>query len=522
MKIKLTNIQALSGLGKRENNEDSIYPTLSTTQLNNNLFLVCDGVGGMEKGEVASQVVCSSIPEYFEQNKGKSIDENYIFQAFLYAQNKIAEHIVENPDADGMGTTLTLLSLNDKGVSIAWAGDSRVYQIRNGEIIFKTADHSFVEELVRNGIISAEDALTHPKKNIITRAMQGDPKVKPDVFHQNDVQAGDKFFLCSDGVLESFDDAALCEVIAHNTPEQAVSIIEKTCAQHSKDNHSLYLIEIGSVEGAGVAIETVYSSKLLAAENKVEATIVEEKKEEIFEGSLLEDKPEDYPNKPKKRGKLYIQIVAGLIIIAGSAWAISHFYGGEKNNNLTENSDSSSVNSAALLDCDSLIKEASTKIENNTIDDDYLSAVIADMKAVKECENCEDLHKMADSLLQVAESLKEIKDFLIKTNEEYNKVSKISVNDSGLKIKRLNSIIDNIVDFLSKNELDKKDVKILEKIKSDCEKDINGLKTINDTGSGNTNKPANNTPEIEDDNNSDEGDNAEQENTIIPEEEEGE
>ena len=250
MKLKITTPFALNEIGGRSNNEDSIYPTKGNATQEDTLFVVCDGVGGAEKGEVASRLVCEGFAFYFQQKlmgEDALYDKEFVRGALAYAQGKIDEYLLENPEAKGMGTTLTLVHFNAQGATIAHVGDSRVYHIRGKEIMFKTQDHSFVNGLVRDGIISEEEAKTHPKRNVITRAIQGN-SVKPtaaDVFVQTDIQKGDYFFLCTDGILEQITDELLVEIVSSDTGnEEKIKRINACCKDRTKDNYSCYLIPI--------------------------------------------------------------------------------------------------------------------------------------------------------------------------------------------------------------------------------------------------------------------------------------
>jgi len=159
MQTTINSPFALNEIGSRSNNEDTIYPNKKQATKEDTLFLVCDGVGGSEKGEIASQLVCEGFAFYFDlkpESEFEQINEDYIKGALEYSQDKIDEYLAENPNSKGMGTTLTLLSFHSQGATIAHVGDSRVYQIRNGEIIFKTSDHSFVNELVKDASIDAQ------------------------------------------------------------------------------------------------------------------------------------------------------------------------------------------------------------------------------------------------------------------------------------------------------------------------------------------------------------------------------
>lgn len=288
MKFNIHQPLSLNEVGKRENNEDSVFPQKGMADLNDRLFIVCDGVGGIDKGEVASSLVCRTLSAFIPGNIPTPATKEFFLKAFDEALSAIDLYLSNSADSAGMATTLTLLSLNESGATIMWCGDSRVYQIRKGEIIFKTEDHSFVAELVRGGIISEEQAATHPKKNVITRAIQGHSarNVQPDIFHQTDVRSGDIFFLCTDGILESVSDKTLQSFFSNSSNLiDGVNEIYDLCQNNSRDNFSCYAIGIEAVKGKASEMAGV------ADEIYLKATVIDEpKKKSKISGILSKQK----------------------------------------------------------------------------------------------------------------------------------------------------------------------------------------------------------------------------------------
>jgi len=250
MNIVINTPVFFSEKGIREKNEDSVYPDSGVFTGREDLFLVCDGVGGADRGEVASRLACASFSRYFSENE-ISASENDLRKAFDFVQTEFDNYLLKEPFAKGMGTTLVLLYIHKKGATVAHCGDSRLYHFRKGHIIWKTLDHTPVNDLVRQGIITQEEALKHPKSNRITRAIQGFSihNSLPDIQIINDLEPGDLFFLCSDGVYECFSDENLLEVMSSEySLNKKMQIIKKTCESDSGDNFSGYLIEIKSIE----------------------------------------------------------------------------------------------------------------------------------------------------------------------------------------------------------------------------------------------------------------------------------
>jgi len=238
--------------------EDSIYPLYGKGTDADRLFILCDGMGGHAAGEVASATVCEamsiSVMTQQPDPEGEFTDDmllNAISDAYDALDLKDS-----GDDAKKMGTTLTFLKLHAGGATIAHMGDSRVYHIRPGKdagstrILHKTSDHSLVNDLVRAGELTEEEARHSRQKNVITRAMQPHLKMrhKAEIYHTVDIQPGDYFYLCSDGMLEQMTDENLCfnfsELTGSN--ENKVKILEQA-TKFNADNHSAIIVQITDV-----------------------------------------------------------------------------------------------------------------------------------------------------------------------------------------------------------------------------------------------------------------------------------
>ncbi len=252
MAIQIQQIAFLNEKGKRKNNEDNIMPLGGSAPTDTKLFLVCDGVGGANKGEVASLLVCQNFDAFFQQHPNRAVDAQYLHDALRYVEGKLSEYANEHSECAGMATTLTLLYLDDvdQRAVIAWCGDSRVYHIRDKEVLFVTSDHSLVNELVKRGEITAEEAHKHPQRNVILRAISGkETPTSIDIYETTDLRQHDYFVLCSDGILESIDERILTTLLPNTTinTEQKKDLIREMCDMNSNDNFSMYLIELGEV-----------------------------------------------------------------------------------------------------------------------------------------------------------------------------------------------------------------------------------------------------------------------------------
>lgn len=278
MNIKIRQPQCFTEIGRKDNQEDFLWPSPQEVTANCRVFLMCDGVGGQDHGEVASRTAATALGTYLTEHFPEDglVTKALFGEALDYAYDQL-----DQVDADAtsqMGTTMTCLVLHDGGVLIAHIGDSRVYQVRpsladkSGRtgIIYQSTDHSLVNDLLRAGEISEEEAAHFPHKNVITRAMQPhqERRSKADVFCTDDVQGGDYFFLCCDGVLEQLTNDLLGSILADDTldDEGKIKAIKAVCDGKTRDNYTCWLIPVDAVEGESLA----------GSDDEMVATVVEQ------------------------------------------------------------------------------------------------------------------------------------------------------------------------------------------------------------------------------------------------------
>ena len=180
-------------IGKlRKQNEDAAWFDEARA-----VFAVADGMGGHLAGEVASRMAIEAVQRMARENERPGIAA--LREAVACAHETILTHAQDHIECAGMGTTLSVLWLGENYAYIAHVGDSRIYRLREGSLTQITQDHSLVEELVRAGLITREQARTHPRRSIITRALGTHGENEPDLL-VTDVQDGDVFLLCTDGL----------------------------------------------------------------------------------------------------------------------------------------------------------------------------------------------------------------------------------------------------------------------------------------------------------------------------------
>lgn len=249
MIIELYLPLSIHEIGQRPNQEDSIWPTTPDAQAR--LFVVCDGMGGHEKGEVASQTVAQSLGEWFGTRIVHPLTDSQLAEALAYAYQKL--DMQDGGELKKMGTTLTLLYFDRNGVTAAHMGDSRIYHIRpKVGVLYQSRDHSVVFDLLQSGEITYEEMATYPQKNIITRAMTpGESnRMRPDVVHITDVRPNDYFYMCSDGMVEEMNNHQLLQIFSSQVSDEAIKqhLIAATASNH--DNHTAWIIHV-----KGVSIE---------------------------------------------------------------------------------------------------------------------------------------------------------------------------------------------------------------------------------------------------------------------------
>lgn len=231
-------------MGRRANNEDTISPPKGLATVNDRLFIVCDGVGGEKKGEVASDIVCRAIPEFLSRQPfSDSTLVDRIQKSIHYANAKLADYTATDTDAKRMSTTVALVYLGQLSVMAAWCGDSRIHHIRNGKILWKSKDHSIVSELVNQGELTEEEARRHPQRNVITRSLNALNYNSMAEFHEiTNFETGDYLLICSDGFLEQVNNNIIHEILSDEKKKDKANFFNAYCSNRTRDNYSMYLI----------------------------------------------------------------------------------------------------------------------------------------------------------------------------------------------------------------------------------------------------------------------------------------
>lgn len=227
---------------KREINQDYVFATDETIGNLPNLLVVADGMGGHRAGDFASRFTVEVLAEEV-QNSKETHPEQILGNAIQIANERLMEEAAKDSRLEGMGTTLVAATILDHVLYFANVGDSRLYLI-NKEIRQLSKDHSMVEEMVRLGGLTEEEAKHHPDKNIITRAMGVKDKVEPDFFEYR-LKGGDTILMCSDGLTNMVDDDEIFQIVksARDIVEAVETLIQRANENGGSDNIGIVLAQ---------------------------------------------------------------------------------------------------------------------------------------------------------------------------------------------------------------------------------------------------------------------------------------
>jgi serine/threonine protein phosphatase PrpC len=236
----------------RPHNEDSVFANAAV-----GLAVVADGMGGYNAGEVASGMATSLLGAELERlfaeraaagrGSGRRLwDYDVLNEEIARVNDIIYETALTQPQCSGMGTTLVMAMFHDNGMTVAHLGDSRLYRLRGDEFQQITRDHSLLQEQIDSGLITPEQARLSRNKNLVTRALGVDPGVVPEI-RDYDVQAGDVYLLCSDGLPDMVEDEDIAMTLSSlsSSPEScAERLVDMANDAGGRDNISVVLIKI--------------------------------------------------------------------------------------------------------------------------------------------------------------------------------------------------------------------------------------------------------------------------------------
>jgi PPM family protein phosphatase len=209
------------------------------------LFAIADGMGGAQAGEVASRLAAAALRESGAKTLG---GERRISDLIQEANRRVYDRSSTDPNTSGMGTTITVALVENDNVAFGHVGDSRAYLIRDGRMEQVTEDHSLVNELLKSGKLSREEAESHPQRSVITRALGTDPDVDVDTFTIA-AEAGDVFLLCSDGLTDMVGEGEILELVERNRDDlnsALKSLVKAANRSGGDDNITVVAFEIAA------------------------------------------------------------------------------------------------------------------------------------------------------------------------------------------------------------------------------------------------------------------------------------
>ena len=251
-------------------NEDAVFiarPTPAEGATSGSvLALVADGMGGSEGGEVASRIASECISRLYLSSARRG--PKALRSAIQGANAEIHSRAQQNQALRGMGTTCVVLAIDPPIAWAAWVGDSRLYLIREGKIFQMTQDHSVVQEMVRRGMLSPEQAAAHEERNLVTRALGCHPKV--DVAVWDDpfaLRQGDRFLLSTDGLHDLLPDPDLLEIVRSASIDVACAgLIAEANRRGGHDNISAVLVEVAEPRSSGARLLETRQATVTAAD----------------------------------------------------------------------------------------------------------------------------------------------------------------------------------------------------------------------------------------------------------------
>jgi PPM family protein phosphatase len=324
MTLRIDDQAFRTDTGRQRNaNEDSVFTRAP-------LFVVADGMGGAQAGEVASKTAVES----FDHELPPGPPERVLRETVQAANRTIHEHAQKDPDLAGMGTTITaaIVDLEAEEVAIGHVGDSRAYRLRGARFERLTRDHSLVEEMRRKGQITEAQAEDHPQRSIITRALGPEPEVEVDL-QTVPAQAGDVFLICSDGLTTMLGDEQIGKLLARATSMQSAvrALIDEANRAGGRDNITVIAFRLGdptAPEGApgGAAPSAPEGATLVGSAAEEAGLTTTEVRRRAAAEAARKRREELAGGKPRRRGlRTALKAIAALVLIA--ALAFGAWYG---------------------------------------------------------------------------------------------------------------------------------------------------------------------------------------------------
>lgn len=303
----------------RANNEDSVYAGAR-------LLALADGMGGHAAGEVASQLVIAALAHLDDDEPGGDLLSK-LDAAVREGNSAIAAHVEADPELDGMGTTLTAILFAGNRLGMVHIGDSRGYMMRDGELTQITKDDTFVQTLVDEGRITAEEAHSHPQRSLIMRALTGH-EVEPTLI-MREARAGDRYLLCSDGLSDPVSHDTIAEALQiADVAESADRLIELALRGGGPDNVTVVVADVVDVTSHDFGqTQPILAGAVSGADDQTAPPNTAAGRASAFNpkrnaAKPVVQQPEEPPPRPRSRRRIYLAVaVLVLAVLAGLAVA---------------------------------------------------------------------------------------------------------------------------------------------------------------------------------------------------------
>lgn len=319
----------------RGNNEDAAYA-------GSRLLTLADGMGGHEAGEVASALVIGAMIPLDDEEPGGEILSK-LENAVRSGNIAIAEHVAQHPERDGMGTTLTALLFTGTSMGLAHVGDSRAYLLREKQLTQITRDDTYVQSLIDEGRITAEEAHSHPQRSLILKALTGH-EVQPS-FNIREALAGDRYLLCSDGLSDVVSASTIETVLGEGDIDAAADkLVDLALRSGGPDNVTVVVAEVADsgfaqtqpiVAGAALGEDQQHAPPPDSAAGRAAALGQQRAPVKV---SAAEENPE--PLARRRRPWRWAAVIAALLVVlvaaayGGRALLRSNYYSGSENGNV--------------------------------------------------------------------------------------------------------------------------------------------------------------------------------------------
>ncbi len=297
------------------------------------LFVVADGMGGHEAGEVASRIAVQTM----ESRIPKNANPEALASSVLQANEAVLRGAADGTGRPGMGTTLTAALIYDDEVTIAQVGDSRAYLLHDDVLQRITRDHSLVADLIDQGRLTEEEARFHPQRSVITRALGSDPQMQPDIYSLR-VEEGDRLLLCSDGLSSMISDEAIEMImLANEYPQEACdALVDEALGAGGLDNVTAIVIDpLGEppeeeiVDKGDFAEERIVGTppESFDDEDETEFEPIAEKPKSFSKSTKPQKTQKTKTKKPKRKGRFAPLIWAiAFVVILGAAAGGFYYY----------------------------------------------------------------------------------------------------------------------------------------------------------------------------------------------------